>query len=214
MDILTHLLSGAVAGLVYNPGSKLHQSIAIPKDEGGIENLPSSYSQSLVDTAITRKAVRWALLIGSVLPDIDIVFLLGGWSLYRTYHRGPTHSILGILSLGLLLSWFLGKHYQGVSKKKLFFASLVGMGMHVGLDLLTSYRTFLLWPFSDLRFSTGILRFHDRTGWWVLGSSFLLGWITGKHGSFEKVGNLVKSPTLIGAMGLLVYAGYILMQAG
>ncbi len=213
MDILTHLLSGAVAGLLYTPKKNnphsFQSEVSVP-DRG----TPATLTQEESVLLENRKAVRWTLLIGSVLPDIDILFLLGGWSMYRTYHRGPTHSILGVLVLAFLLSWVVGKRYPRGIKSRLFIGSLIGMGMHLILDLLTSYRTYLLWPFSDYRFSTGILRFHDRTGWWVLGTALLVGWLVGKWGNLEKAGNNLRNPTLIGGMGLLVYAGYILMRAG
>jgi len=240
MDILTHLLSGAVSGLVYNPEvaswvrekvhkkktrrepftsdstEQGHHNNSTPLDTSEMRGptTPSANLSSLKTMETTRRAVRWSLLIGSVLPDIDILFLLGGWSLYRTYHRGPTHSVLGVMILALLLSWIVGKRYPMITKSRLFIASLIGMTMHLALDLLTSYRTYLLWPFSDQRFAFGILRFHDRTGWWVLGSALLVGCIVGEWGNFDKERRNLKSPTLIGALGFLAYTGYILMQAG
>ena len=146
------------------------------------------------------------MLVGSILPDIDIVFLLGGWATYREYHRGPTHSIWGIILLAFLLTWILGKRYPRVPKGTIFLWGLGGMVMHVGLDLLTSYRTYLLWPL-PYRFSTGILRFHDRTGWYLMGGM----WILSTLGN--RIQKRIPLPVHAGGLGIILYGGYILLQA-
>ncbi|MFQ3620425.1 MAG: metal-dependent hydrolase [Spirochaetales bacterium] len=205
MDIFTHALSGAVAAFVYTPRRTSTSTQECVSKNLAVESINQSDEFRINET---RKGVRWALFIGSLLPDIDIVFLLGGWSLYRIYHRGPTHSLIGVFILALFLTLLLGRKYSLAGKKKIFFASLLGMAMHLALDLITSYRTYLLWPFSDYRFALGIVRFRDRTGWAVLGSALGLAWGVSKFLKQEH-----RTP-IISGMGLILYAGYIFLQAG
>lgn len=246
MDILTHLLSGVVAGYLYQPEKRFFRSVRIfdsenregregRKGTGGKESMTGGnehvddeqeHRQGSTDAIPvqsvstegsiplpnaeknTCRAIRLAVGIGSVLPDIDIVFLLGGWATYREYHRGPTHSLWGIFVLALLLAWVLSKRFPDVSKRRVFLWGLGGMVMHVGLDLLTSYRTYLLWPLTEYRFSTGILRFHDRTGWFLMGGAWIFAFL------WDRLKRNRSAPLPVGALGILFYGGYILLQAG
>src|SRR5438093_13577146 len=43
-----------------------------------------------------------ALVLASNAPDIDVVAALGGSATYLSWHRGPTHGVLGVVGLGIL----------------------------------------------------------------------------------------------------------------
>jgi membrane-bound metal-dependent hydrolase YbcI (DUF457 family) len=98
-----------------------------------------------------------ALLVSSNAPDIDIVTAAGGGVSYLHWHRGPTHGLLGIVGLGVLtagLVWLWQRvRDRGADQSgrapfgTLVSISIVGVLLHVLMDLPTSYGTRLLSPF-------------------------------------------------------------------
>ncbi len=85
------------------------------------------------------------------IPDVDN-FLPGGAEIYLRYHRGITHSWIGGGALGILLAltfWLLTR--RRLSFPKLAGVAVVGVYIHVFLDLITSYGTQIWLPFSDAR---------------------------------------------------------------
>jgi inner membrane protein len=98
-----------------------------------------------------------ALILASNAPDIDIVTTAGGALNYLAWHRGPTHGPLGVVGLGLTtaaLVWagqrWLDRERRAEQASYLALAgvSIVGVVLHVLMDLPTSYGTRLLSPFS------------------------------------------------------------------
>jgi membrane-bound metal-dependent hydrolase YbcI (DUF457 family) len=107
-----------------------------------------------------------ALLISSNAPDIDIVAAMsGGTKTYLAWHRGPTHGPIGVVALALATAGLVWLGRAGFSRRwthrpaadpssaDASFAMLVGVSMigvvlHVLMDLPTSYGTRLLSPFS------------------------------------------------------------------
>ena len=106
-------------------------------------------------------AATVSIVIGSIFPDIDIVFQKWGDYTYLKNHRGLTHSILGLIVSSGLLSILLKFIYTGMSISELFLWSLLGGLAHSGFDLLNSYGAKLLWPFCNKKFSLGILNSFD-----------------------------------------------------
>ncbi len=108
-----------------------------------------------------------ALLIASNIPDIDIVTLAGGGVSYLKWHRGPTHGPLGVVGLGLAsagLAWLWqrvrdnrknrGKGVRPLLAEQprasfwmLVAVSIIGVCLHILMDLPTSYGTRVLSPF-------------------------------------------------------------------
>jgi membrane-bound metal-dependent hydrolase YbcI (DUF457 family) len=118
-----------------------------------------------------------ALLIASNAPDIDIVATAGGAVKYLEWHRGMTHGPLGVVGLGVVtaaLVWTGRRLYDlrrartaaasataKPSKKRaaaapaeadasfgmLVAVSMIGVLLHVALDLPTTYGIRLLSPF-------------------------------------------------------------------
>jgi membrane-bound metal-dependent hydrolase YbcI (DUF457 family) len=100
-----------------------------------------------------------ALLIASNAPDIDIVATAGGALKYLEWHRGPTHGPLGIVGLGIAaaaLVW-IGRRFttrgpaandeRDASFATLVAVSMIGVLVHILMDLPTSYGTRPLSPF-------------------------------------------------------------------
>lgn len=98
-----------------------------------------------------------ALIIGSNLPDADIVTALDGGVNYLKNHRGITHSLLGLTVLAVILAlamYALGrmvsprKNSPPLSLKWLFIVCWIATACHVLMDFTNAYgiRPFL--PFS------------------------------------------------------------------
>jgi len=129
---------------------------------------------TLARTPLARagRGTTAALILASNAPDIDIVATAGGALKYLEWHRGPTHGPIGIVGLGLAsagLVW-IGRHVrarwtaaretsqsqlqeqarpqaQDASFGMLAAVSIIGVLVHVLMDLPTSYGTRLLSPF-------------------------------------------------------------------
>lgn len=183
MDPITHALSGAVLGM-------------LNRDRNADRTVAESNSR-------TDRGISLTVLVASVFPDIDVVTLAGGPFMFFKYHRGPTHSIAGIVVLSVFLAFVFSRLYPAIGRKRLFLWALLGMAAHDVLDLLTSYSTFLLLPFSSEPFFTGILRFSDRTGWYLFGGAVILGFLVRRFGPAR-----IK-PAFIAAAALLAFGGYV-----
>jgi inner membrane protein len=84
-------------------------------------------------------------VIAANLPDIDIVTGLSGTSTYLRYHRGITHTIVGIPVLALVLAAVM--YTFSANFWKTFLVALIAMATHPILDLANAYglRPFLPW---------------------------------------------------------------------
>jgi inner membrane protein len=99
--------------------------------------------------ATPKNSLRYATITGVLaanLPDIDLVTGLPGTAAYMAYHRGITHSLIGISILSLLLAGILVRF--SAEFWKTLFLSLAAMATHPLLDFANNYgwRPFL--PFN------------------------------------------------------------------
>jgi len=126
----------------------------------------SLFGATLARTRLGRagRGTAVALVLASNGPDIDIVATAGGSLKYLEWHRGPTHGPLGIVGLGLATAALV---YGGrllldrrirrgsppsatpnnASFAQLASISILGVLLHVLMDLPTSYGSHLLSPF-------------------------------------------------------------------
>jgi membrane-bound metal-dependent hydrolase YbcI (DUF457 family) len=136
-----------------------------------LDNLTHSlFGVTLARTPLGRagRGTTAALILASNAPDIDIVTTAGGAVKYLEWHRGMTHGPLGIVGLGVVtavLVWIGRRFYderwgkpnagagsgatdsQDAPLGMLIAVSIVGVLLHVLMDLPTSYGTRLLSPF-------------------------------------------------------------------
>lgn len=101
-----------------------------------------------------------AVTVGAILPDIDIVTQIFGDVPYCKYHRGATHSILGILILSLISGVLLSFLFQFPFLYSFSFV-LFGCLTHILLDILNSYGAQVFWPFSRKRVTLNLLVFIE-----------------------------------------------------
>jgi membrane-bound metal-dependent hydrolase YbcI (DUF457 family) len=138
-----------------------------------LDNLTHSlFALTLSRTSLSRagRGTTAALLLASNAPDIDIVATAGGSVNYLAWHRGVTHGPLGVVGLALVtagLVW-IGRRYSDrpgaiagtrgaaatvgpehdASFAMLAAVAMIGVLLHVLMDLPTSYGIRLLSPFS------------------------------------------------------------------
>ncbi|MDE3179578.1 MAG: metal-dependent hydrolase [Acidobacteriota bacterium] len=153
---------------------------------------------ALAQAGLKRKT-RFALLgliIASNLPDADVVSAASGGIAYLKYHRGITHSLIGLTALAAILAFFLyfcarrirpGKGSPPLSLKWLFLACWAGTACHVLMDFTNAYgiRPFL--PFSSRWYALDIM---PIIGLWLLlflalglGLPLILGLVTEEVGA-------------------------------
>ncbi len=101
----------------------------------------------------------WAVLLGSIVMDIEPIVLLIIGKCYSCHHHAFFHSILGAIFGSLILAAILWKFReklnqislrfkisQSFSFKNLYFSSLIAWLIHIFLDNLCHSDVFLFWP--------------------------------------------------------------------
>ncbi len=92
-------------------------------------------------------------IISAMIPDIDNIVGLINPELYLIHHRGITHSFLGGLLSALVVSLIFRLFSQKLALIKTFIISYSVILVHIFLDLITSYGTQILYPFSRTRYA-------------------------------------------------------------
>lgn len=115
--------------------------------------------------AVTGQAVghrhlgRSALVAGAIAgaaPDIDVLFSIGGdWFDELVLHRGITHSLFFAPVAGPVAGLIVARLLRAAPEQRRAFVWVITCALlsHPLLDVLTSYGTQLLMPFSDARFA-------------------------------------------------------------
>ena len=93
-----------------------------------------------------------ALIMGALVPDIDFLLILGGVKFFRKYHRQYTHSIFTAPVLGLILAGILKKKYG----RSLIKPVMIGIGIHLFLDLFDLPRSMFEYLFPKAEFNKGV----------------------------------------------------------
>lgn len=100
-------------------------------------------------------------LIGSVIPDGDIIYQLKGDYTYLKNHRGPSHSIVVGAIMSLMISGILRVLFHDFSFWSIFAWTFGGYMLHIGLDIFNSYGANILWPFNKKKIESGLLLIFD-----------------------------------------------------
>lgn len=122
-------------------------------------------------TGLNRKT-RFAtltLILAANAPDIDLLTSFRGSIAYLEYHRGITHSMIGVSLLALviwaLILWIGTKWRSGsrlpVDKHWLLLAAFLGTGSHLLLDFTNSYGVRPFLPFSGRWYAWDIMPILD-----------------------------------------------------
>ena len=129
MDTLTHALSGALLAR-------------------------ATARQDAPPRAIPRRVA--AGFFACAAPDLDFVIGFVGPVEYLLTHRGVTHSLVLLPAWALLYSWILAKVLREPGGwRALYGVSALALLVHIIGDLITSFGTMILAPFSDWRAAIG-----------------------------------------------------------
>ena len=124
-----------------------------------MDNLTHTLTGIALGQAGLKRKTRYAMLalvVGSNLPDLDIVTAARGSINYLHYHRGLTHSLAGFTALAALLTaavWLFARktkaahHGPPLNVKWLFVVCWIATACHVLMDYTNDYgvRPFLPW---------------------------------------------------------------------
>jgi inner membrane protein len=139
---------------------------------GAVDNLTHTLTAVALSHAGLHRKTRFAtltLIVAANLPDLDLVSRLWGSATYLKYHRGPTHSILGVSLLAFLLAWtvyFLGRKAKpkpgpAASLPWLLVLAWIGTASHLLLDFTNSYGVRPFLPFSPRWYAWDIMYIFD-----------------------------------------------------
>ena len=172
MDTITHALSGVLAARA-----------AAPKRG------PATTADCVVLGALA-----------AAFPDTDVVLSYLSPLAYLYQHRGVTHSLVMLPLWALLLAttWSLLRRNRAGFRIYLLIAA-IGVGMHILGDLITSFGTMILAPFSAARFEWGTTFIIDLWLTGIILAGLALAWIF--RGS--------RVPAIL---GLAVLCGYVGLQ--
>jgi inner membrane protein len=172
LDTLTHALSGAL----------LARATA-PKDAPA--------------RALPRRVA--AGFFACAAPDLDFVIGFIGPVEYLLNHRGPTHSIVLLPAWALLYSWILAFVLREPGGwRALYGVVAMALGAHIVGDLITSFGTIVLAPFSDWRAAIGTTFIIDL---WFTG--IILAGLAGSAVFYRsRIPAYVASAVLAGYVGL------------
>ena len=126
---------------------------------------------AISQTGLNRKT-RFAtltLILAANAPDIDVLSGLKNSITYLKYHRGISHSFVGITALAIILWGFIywaGKKVRPkpglpLNGRWLLLAAFLGTGSHLLLDYTTAYGVRPFLPFSGRWYAWDIMAIID-----------------------------------------------------
>ena len=165
------------------------------------------FALTLARTPLGRagRGAAVALVLASNAPDIDVVATAGGTGSYLTWHRGPTHGLLGIVGLACVVAGLVSLGLRTIGRssnespdapfRKLVPICLIGVLCHVLMDLPTVYGTRVLSPFDWHWFSLDWMPIIDV---YLLGA-LMAGLLFGSESASARQRNVAIVLVLMGA---------------
>ena len=139
-----------------------------------MDNLTHTLTALALSQAGLNRKTRFAtlaLVLGANLPDLDLLSRVGGSLAYQKYHRGLTHSILGVTILAALLAgalYYIARRFPPAKKAgpTLHLPWLLGIcwiatGSNLALDFTNSYGVRPFLPFSGRWYAWDIMFVFD-----------------------------------------------------
>ncbi|HEX5410601.1 MAG TPA: metal-dependent hydrolase [Terriglobia bacterium] len=145
-----------------------------------MDNITHTLAGLAISQAGFNRKTRYAtlaIIIGSNLPDVDSVSGFWGSVTYLQHHRGITHSVAGVVALGVALAgcfYFLGRKARPkafgppLSGPWLLWACCAATGVHLLMDFTNSYGVRPFLPFGARWYAWGIEPIIDPLLWLVL----------------------------------------------
>lgn len=161
MDTITHGIAGALIGKAFFSGDSMFP----------------------VKPMNRARIVTWALMLGAVFPDSDVLrdFVSRNRMLMITWHRSYTHSLLLLplyaLALAVITRWVARKfEWEAPSFAALTGIYAVGILSHILLDLVTTFGTMVWTPLANSRPAWDLIFIVDFTFTGLLLVPQLLAW--------------------------------------
>lgn len=152
---------------------------------------------TLSDSPVTlTNPIYVGAALGSLAPDIDILYRVKGEIEYLRQHRGVSHSLLGITGLASLITLMLVFLHPESSILTLFISTLLGTISHIALDYLNPHGIQALWPLNRKRYHWSLLNGVDP---FLIGLSLIIILI---HKYYPTVSEIM----------ILGYVGYVLFR--
>jgi inner membrane protein len=138
-----------------------------------VDNVTHTLTAVALSQAGLNRKTRFAtlaLVVGANLPDVDLVWAYGGTATYLKYHRGITHSLLGVTVLAALLAGIIYFAGRGAAPKKnappldgrwLFLLCWIGTASHLLMDFTNQYGVRPFLPFSGRWYAWDIMFIFD-----------------------------------------------------
>ena len=125
------------------------------------------------------------LILAANAPDIDVLASLRGSVAYLKYHRGISHSFLGVFVLAILIwavVYALGKRARPkpglpLNARWLLLAAFLGTGSHLLLDFTNAYGVRPFLPFSGRWYAWDIMPILDPLLWVLLVVGLAVPWL-------------------------------------
>lgn len=188
-----------------------------------MDNLTHTLAGIALAQAGLKRKTRFAMLgliIASNIPDADVVMAVGGRLDYLKYHRGITHSLIGLTAIAAIVAIIVyllrrrarpRKNAPPLRLKWLFLVCWIGTACHVLMDYTNSYgiRPFL--PFSGRWVALNIM---PIIGPWLLAVLILglcvpvvLGLVTEEQGARRGVSHAARNGAVFSLCAMVALWG-------
>lgn len=118
-----------------------------------------------------------AAVFGALAPDLDAVVMPFGWDRYLLIHEIGTHTAAGTLACAALVAAAMRAFARDARFRMLLLWAWLGSASHVLLDLLSSARIRVWWPFADAQVSLPLVAMADPWLAGLLAAAALALWI-------------------------------------
>lgn len=169
-----------------------------------MDTLTHALSGALLARAVVPEGRSVARYVGAgflacAAPDLDFLWTSGSPLDYIEHHRGITHSLVLMPLWAVGVAWLLAKILREPRGWRSFYALSAGaIALHIAADVITSFGTMILAPFSSWRAA--------------LGTTFIIDlWFTGIIVAALVFSFAFKSRTPA-VLGLALLAGYVGFQ--
>jgi membrane-bound metal-dependent hydrolase YbcI (DUF457 family) len=102
-----------------------------------------------------------AAVAGALSPDLDVVVTPFGWDRYLLVHEIGTHTVVGTLACAVLTASIVRSVRRDSSWTLCLWSAWLGAASHVLLDLLSSARIRIFWPYVDRQMSIPLVAMAD-----------------------------------------------------
>src|SRR5215470_2748107 len=138
-----------------------------------VDNITHTLTAVALSQAGLNRKTRFAtlaLVVGSNLPDVDVAWAYGGAATYLKYHRGITHSFVGVTALAALLAGVIYSAGRKAAPKKnappldlpwLLAVCWIATAGHILMDFTNAFGVRLFLPFNARWYAWDIMFILD-----------------------------------------------------